>query len=175
MKKPIYKRWWFIVIAIILVIGIINSLESSDDKQVKKDEPVINKKENKETEVNEVNEESETTIEVDESIASVDYTAKIQRVKVNDDVLTVVFDWENQSDWDPAHFPLLGHVEVKQNGEVLEQVGDTERQNKQIKRNRFDVYGLEYKLIDDSEVTIKIISLNEHDESEGTIKVKLNK
>lgn len=112
-------------------------------------------------------------IEVNETVASADYTAKVQRVKIKDGIMTVVFDWENQSDWDPAHFPLLGYVVVEQDGETLEQVGDTDRQNKQINRNRFDVYDLDYKLIDNSDVTIRIVSTNEYDGSEGTITVSL--
>ena len=123
---------------------------------------------------NEERKEEQIVIEVDETVTSVDYTAKVQRVKIDDDILTVVFDWENQSDWDPAHFPLLGYVEVKQNDEVLERTGDTDRQNKQIKHGSFDVYDLKYKLIDDSDVTIRIVSTNEHDGSEGEVKVKIN-
>lgn len=119
-------------------------------------------------------EENQTVIEVDESVTSADYTAKVQRVKIDDDILTVVFDWENQSDWDPAHFPLLGYVEVKQNDGILEQVGDTERQNKQIKQGRFDVYDLEYELIDDSDITIRIVSIAEYDGSEEEIIVKID-
>lgn len=119
-----------------------------------------------------VDEEEKKTIEVDETVTAADYTAKVQRVKVEDDTLAVVFDWENQSDWDPAHFELLGIVEVTQNGEPLEEL-DNDRKYEQIKHGSFDVYDLKYKLIDDSDVTIRIIPNNEHDDSEGTITVSL--
>src|SRR5690625_2447873 len=121
---------------------------------------------------NEAVEEEKKTIEVDETVTAADYTAKVQRVKIKDDILTVVFDWENQSDWDPAHFELLGIVEVTQNGEPLEEL-DNDRKYEQIKHGSFDVYDLKYKLIDDSDVTIRIMSTNEHDDSEGTITVSL--
>lgn len=41
VKKPFYKRWWFIVIATIFIIGMIgNALESDEDKQKREDERV---------------------------------------------------------------------------------------------------------------------------------------
>lgn len=175
----IVKRILMWIGGIAFVIGIIINMSSSDEEEVKKEEAMaeVDKKETiEETEKKEESEEQTDepiVIEVDESIESVDYTAKVQRVKIDDDILTVVFDWENQSDWDPAHFPLLGYVTVEQNGEVLEQAGDLDRQNKQIKHGSFDVYDLEYNLIDDSDVTIRIVSTNEHDGSEGKIKVSL--
>lgn len=114
----------------------------------------------------------EKVIELDEEITSVDYTVKLQRVKVKGDILTIVFDWENQSDWDPAHFELLGYVQVEQNGEALEEISD-DRKYKQIKHGTFDVYDLEYKLVDDSDVTIRVVSTNEYDGSEGKVTVAI--
>ena len=35
-KKPFYKRWWFITIAVLLVIGIIGNLTESDEAKQKK-------------------------------------------------------------------------------------------------------------------------------------------
>lgn len=195
-KKPFYKKWWFWLIVIVVIIGAFSQGEEDNDitetenktnesKEVKKNNKEEAEKDNNKEENEKVDnskedttegdkEEGPVTIEVDESVTSVDYTAKVQRVKIDDDELTVVFDWENQSDWDPAHFPLLGYVEVKQEDKVLKQIGGTDRQNKQIKRNRFDVYDLKYKLIDDSDITIRIVSTNEHDGSEGTITVRLD-
>lgn len=31
-KKPIYKRWWFIVIVVVVVLGILGSIKSNGDK-----------------------------------------------------------------------------------------------------------------------------------------------
>lgn len=121
---------------------------------------------------NEAVDEEKKTIEVDETIIAADYTVKIRRAKINDDIPTIAFEWVNQSDWDPAHFELLGIIEVTQNGEALEEL-DNDRKYEQIKHGSFDVYDLKYKLIDDSDVTIRIIPNNEHDDSEGTITVSL--
>lgn len=171
-KKPFYKKWWFWVIVAVILIAFI--VPKDDDTKT-----VVTQEESPET-ANEVATEEEveekkdevTKIEVDETVTSVDYTAKVQRVKIDDNILTVVFDWENQSDWDPAHFEVMGYVVAEQNGEPLEEIIN-DRKYKQIKHGSFDVYDLEYKLIDDSDVTIRIVSTNEYDGSEGTITVSL--
>ena len=41
MKKPIYKRWWFIAIVVVLVLGAIGSMIDGDDADKVK-EPVAN-------------------------------------------------------------------------------------------------------------------------------------
>lgn len=159
------------VIAVIFLLGIFSTVNDDETPKIetKQTETKPNEVEPKE---DKVKKDKPITIEVGEEVTSVDYTAKVQRVKVKDNILTVVFDWENQSDWDPTHFNTLGYVQVEQNGEALEDVS-SDRRYKQIKRGSFDVYDLEYELIDDSEVNIKIVSTNEHDGSEENIKVKL--
>lgn len=112
---------------------------------------------------NERSDEESKIIEVDETIIAADYTVKIRRAKINDDILTIAFEWVNQSDWDPAHFELLGIIDVQQDGESLEEIED-DRKYKQIKQNIYDVYDLQYKLRSESDVTIRIIPNNEHDE-----------
>lgn len=112
---------------------------------------------------NEAVDEEKKTIEVDETIIAADYTVKIRRAKINDDILTIAFEWVNQSDWDPAHFELLGIIDVQQDGESLEEIED-DRKYKQIKQNIYDVYDLQYKLRSESDVTIRIIPNNEYDE-----------
>lgn len=174
VKKPFYKRWWFIVIVIFFALFVIGGLledeQTAEVSNKTKEEQTNDSEENKAEE--EEQSDNEKVIELGEEFTSVDYTAKIQRVKIKDDVLTVVFDWENQSEWDPAHFELLGFVSAEQNGESLEEIS-SDRKYKQIKQGRFDVYDLEYKLIDDSDVTIRVVSTNEYDGSEGKITVSL--
>lgn len=173
-KQPFYKRWWFILIAAVIVLGIsniINSNEQSTSDKPKTEQ--VSTKPKQEQKADKKNDESEEkVIELGEKITSADYTVKLQRVKVKDDILTIVFDWENQSDWDPAHFELLGYVQVEQNGEALEEISG-DRKYKQIKRGMFDVYDLEYKLVDDSDVTIRVVSTNEYDGSEGKVTVAI--
>lgn len=168
-KQPFYKRWWFILIAAVIVLGISNIINSDDEP---KTEQTSTKPKQEQKAEKKKDEPKEKVIELDEEITSVDYTVKLQRVKVKDDILTIVFDWENQSDWDPAHFELLGYVQVEQNGEALEEISD-DRKYKQIKHGTFDVYDLEYKLVDDSDVTIRVVSTNEYDGSEGKVTVAI--
>ena len=176
-KKPIYKKWWFWAIAIIVVLSWI--INSADEEQTNEQTQEVNSEQEEQTDEPQVEKEEseqeqsiEKVIELNEEITSVDYTVKLQRVKVKDDILTIVFDWENQSDWDPAHFELLGYVQVEQNGEALEEMSD-DRKYKQIKHGTFDVYDLEYKLVDDSDVTIRVVSTNEYDGSEGKVTVTI--
>ena len=168
-KQPFYKRWWFILIAAVIVLGISNIINSDDEP---KTEQTSTKPKQEQKAEKKKDEPKEKVIELDEEITSVDYTVKLQRVKVKDDILTIVFEWENQSDWDPAHFELLGYVQVEQNGEALEEISDN-RKYKQIKHGAFDVYDLEYKLVDDSDVTIRVVSTNEYDGSEGKVTVAI--
>lgn len=168
------KKSTKIIIGVVAVIFLLGIFSTVNDDETPKTETKQTEAKTKQTKPKEdkAKEDESITIEVDKEATSVDYTAKIQRVKVKDNILTVVFDWENQSDWDPSHFDVMGYVQVEQNGEVLKDIS-SDRRYKQIKRGSFDVYDLEYELIDDSEVNIKIVSTNEHDGSEENIKVKL--
>ena len=164
------------VIAVIFLLGIFSTVNDDETQKTETKQTEAKSKETKpkkdKAKKDKSNKDKPITIEVNKEATSVDYTAKVQRVKVKDNILTVVFDWENQSDWNPTHFNTLGYIQVEQNGEPLEDVS-SDRRYKQIKRGSFDVYDLEYELIDDSEVNIKIASTNEHDGSEENIKVKL--
>lgn len=168
------KKSTKIIIGVVAVIFLLGIFSTVNDDETPKTETKQTEAKTKQTKPKEdkAKEDESITIEVDKEATSMDYTAKFQRVKVKDNILTVVFDWENQSDWDPSHFDVMGYVQVEQNGEVLKDIS-SDRRYKQIKRGSFDVYDLEYELIDDSEVNIKIVSTNEHDGSEENIKVKL--
>lgn len=56
IKKPIYKRWWFIAIVVVFVIGIFGSLggekktEVKDDETTEIEESVVSEEETKESE-----------------------------------------------------------------------------------------------------------------------------
>lgn len=137
------------LITILLILVLILAACGSDDSDTETS--------------NERSDEESKIIEVDETIIAADYTVKIRRAKINDDILTIAFEWVNQSDWDPAHFELLGIIDVQQDGESLEEIED-DRKYKQIKQNIYDVYDLQYKLRSESDVTIRIIPNNEYDE-----------
>ena len=118
-------------------------------------------------------EEERKVIELNKEVTSADYTAEVLRITIEEEILTVVFEWENQSDWDPAHFELLGLVVAEQNDEPLKEIS-SDRKHKQIKRGAFDRYDLEYELLDDSDVTIRVVSTTEYDGSEEEIIIKLD-
>ena len=151
MKKPFYKRWWFIVFVVFLVMVGLGALIDDESKESESNEP------------------KEKVIELKEEIPFVDFTAKIQRIKINNDTLTIVLDWTNQSDWNPAHFSLLAGIDVYQDDEILEMTKGEERLLKQIPKNWFYVADLEYKLKDnETPVRVRIIPWNEYDEPKET-------
>lgn len=188
MKKPFYKRWWFIAIVAFLVMGGLGALigeeettsdeeateVSSKQKEKQQAEKETEKETTDKTKESESNEPEEKVIELKEEIPFVDFTAKIQRIKINDDTLTIVLDWTNQSEYEQAHFGLLAGIDVYQNDDILEMTKGEERLLKRIPKNQFDVVDLEYKL-KDNETPIKItfIPWNEYDEKkELTIEIE---
>ena len=187
MKKPFYKRWWFIAIVVFLVMGGLGAL--IDEEKTTSDEEaaeVSSKQEEKqqaeketaketaketidESKESESNEPKEKVIELKEEIPFVDFTAKIQRIKINDDTLTIVLDWTNQSEYEQAHFSLLAGIDVYQDDDILEMTKGEERLLKRIPKNQFDVVDLEYKLKDnETPVRVRIIPWNEYDEPKET-------
>ena len=166
-EKPIYKRWWLLIIVAAIAIGVFGSGNESknDAKEVKTEA-------NDDTEVK-TEKSEEQVIEVGEEVPFVDFTAKIQRIKIKDDALTVVLDWTNQSEYDQAHFTLLAGIDVSQK-DILEMTKGEERLLKKIKKDRFDVVDLEYNLEDnETPITIKFIPWNEYDEKKE-IKININ-
>lgn len=165
-KQPFYKRWWFILIAAVIVLGISNIINSDDEP---KTEQTSTKPKQEQKAEKKKDEPKEKVIELKEEIPFVDFTAKIQRVKIKDDRLTIVLDWTNQSDWNPAHFSLLAGIDVYQDDEILEMTKGEDRLLKRIPKDQFDVVDLEYKLKDnETPVRVRIIPTNEYDEPKET-------
>src|SRR5690606_29374431 len=144
MKKPFYKRWWFIAIVAFLVMGGLGALigeETTSDEEAtevssKQKEKQQTEKETKDqtkdetkdkTKESESNKPKEKGIELKEEIPFVDFTAKIQRIKINNDTLTIVLDWTNQSEYEQAHFSLLAGIDVYQDDDILEMTKGEER------------------------------------------------
>jgi len=150
-----------------VVAGIYDAIINPEDKVEKEstEEPKEDEQED------ETESDSRRVIELNQEITSADYTVEILRTIIEDDILTVIFEWENQSDWDPAHFELLGFVEVKQGNEILEEIS-SDRKYKKVDHGQFDRYDLEYKLVDDSDIKIRVISTSEYDGSDGTVEVE---
>jgi len=154
---------------------LINEEETTSDEEAtevsskQKEKQQAEKETTDETKENESNEPEEKVIELKEEIPFVDFTAKIQRIKINDDTLTIVLDWTNQSEYEQAHFSLLAGIDVYQNDDILEMTKGEERLLKRIPKNQFDVVDLEYKLKDnETPVRVRIIPTNEYDDPKET-------
>ena len=61
MKKPIYKRWWFIVLIVIVILCVIGSIGGGDSDTSEPKEPVLEQKQEK-TDVEEPADEPEATL-----------------------------------------------------------------------------------------------------------------
>lgn len=85
MKKPFYKKWWFILIVAIIVLGAIGNTIDGDDKgNTKKDNPT----EQKETVKKDDSKKDDTKKEV----ASTDAEVKAKDVEIYKDKIAVQLD-----------------------------------------------------------------------------------
>lgn len=84
-KKPIYKKWWFILIAAILVIGFIGSLggDSEKDKPKVKEEVTSNKTETKKEDKKE-NKQEEQVFKVGDTVDIKGYEIKVNSVEYSE-------------------------------------------------------------------------------------------
>ncbi|MGX7065978.1 uncharacterized protein DUF4352 [Vagococcus fluvialis] len=84
-KKPFYKKWWFILIAAILVIGFIGSLggDSEKDKPKVKEEATSNKTETKKEDKKE-NKQEEQVFKVGDTVDIKGYEIKVNSVEYSE-------------------------------------------------------------------------------------------
>lgn len=84
-KKPIYKKWWFILIAAILVIGFIGSLggDSEKDKPKVKEEATSDKTETKKEDKKE-NKQEEQVFKVGDTVDVKGYEIKVNSVEYSE-------------------------------------------------------------------------------------------
>lgn len=84
-KKPFYKKWWFILIAAILVIGFIGSLGggSEKDKPKVKEEATSNKTETKKEDKKE-NKQEEQVFKVGDTVDIKGYEIKVNSVEYSE-------------------------------------------------------------------------------------------
>ncbi|MFW7373948.1 DUF4352 domain-containing protein [Vagococcus fluvialis] len=84
-KKPFYKKWWFILIAAILVIGFIGSLggDSEKDKPKVKEEVTSNKTETKKEDKKE-NKQEEQVFKVGDTVDIKGYEIKVNSVEYSE-------------------------------------------------------------------------------------------
>lgn len=112
-------------------------------------------------------------IELDEDFNARDYNARVSKVVVDDKEIRVWFGWTNKSEHDPSHFAMHGDLQVMQNGEQLEEANNSDRKNKQIELKDDDYYSIDYELIDDSDVEIRVVPF-EGEKNENKIIVELD-
>lgn len=105
----------------------------------------------------------EKEIKLDEEFNAMYYNARVTDAVLNDGELRLWFGWTNKSEWNPSHFTMHGEVMVTQDGEMLEEIGNTERKHKQIKLKDDDYYKMDYKLISDSDVEVSVIAFDKVD------------
>lgn len=167
-SKPFYKKksFLFILIGIIIVFYFIGTM--TQEGQTEDDKPEENEKTEEGTEIE--GQESENPddikIELNEEFNAMYYNARVTDVVLSDGEIRLWFGWTNKSEWDPSHFAMHGEVQVSQDGEMLEEIGGTERKHKQINLKEDDYYKVDYKLISDSDVEISVIPFDKLDEDE---------
>ena len=182
-KKPIYKKWWFWLVAF-LVFGFVVGQTSDNEEQAEdveqepedeekaKEEP---KEESKSEETEEVDkkeeeepQEEEQTIEINKEIEFDigNLTLDIESVYVEGNTLSFGFWWNYWSSYDEAHFLLFAYPVVTQGGEELEEVDEKDSLLRQTKKGVDSRVDLEYELKNDSPVEIKIKTTSDEPEEE---------
>lgn len=112
MKKPIYKRKWFIVLVVIFAIGIIGNLNKDDEAPKEKVNLASSEEKTAQTETTErVSKEAETTeaqkedgnrLELGETVVLGDYEVTVTNYRLSKDfegkdVLVITYNWKNNS------------------------------------------------------------------------------
>lgn len=182
-KKPIYKKWWFWLVAF-LVFGFVVGQTSDNeelteevgqeqkDEEKAKEEP---KEESKSEETEEVDkkeeeepQEKEQTIDVNKEMEFDigNLTLDIETVYIENNTLSFGFWWNYWSSYDEAHFLLFAYPVVTQGGEELEEVDEKDSLLRQTKKGVDSRVDLEYELEDDSPVEIKIKTTSDDPEEE---------
>src|SRR5699024_5032478 len=131
-KKPFYKKWWVIAIAVFMVIGFINGNINKDEREAKrveaeqqeaKEKAEAEKKaeeEKKQAEEEKKEESKPKTIELDD-FAMAEFSIEDMTATIEDDILRLSFRWINQSG-DKAPFTSLAYLDVHQGDELLDEV-----------------------------------------------------
>lgn len=177
-KKPFYKKWWVLAIAGVLVLGVFATIVQDDDEPVTKESSSnANETDNDESIDNDSNnnEDEELKIEVNKEFEFEYGGLKlgIQTVKVVDNKLSFGFWWNHWAGNEDVHFSYFAYPIVEQNGESLEYEDKNDSLLRQRPKGVDGRVDLEYKLIDDSPVTIKFKTTSDNPEEES-FEVELN-
>lgn len=184
VDKPIYKKWWFWVI-IVLVIGVFGNMgNSKKDKELKTNTSIstplsstskesASEDSTKESFSKEIT-SSEVSLSKKKKLKKIDLKAigefqfsghaniKPTKAKIKGNKLTFYFDWRNDDGSVPERSFNGSSVTViaYQDGKELEQLTDTYSGNDQyIEKNTTLEINFDYSLINHSPVTIKLLPL----------------
>lgn len=125
MEKPLYKKWWFWVIAIFAALFIFGAITGIDEAKKDIESGEVNKIENENNEevenesIQEDLNEEESVIEHDETFVFGEFTIENIVTEINDEELTFKFRWINQSGEDKMPFTALGYIDFLQGEEIL--------------------------------------------------------
>jgi len=95
-KKPFYKRWWFILIAVVFIMGAIGNIFESDEKKQEREQEKIaaeqenEKKEKEKEEEKKKEEERKANRSIDEAIA--EDNDNVDEAVLEDGKLTLIAD-----------------------------------------------------------------------------------
>ena len=165
VKKPFYKRWWFVLIVGLLVIMAFTNPDDTDEEASS----------NKDA-------ESSDKIDVDSEMVFGELTINFDNVVVEDEKATLTYDWINQAGDGKKEFIALAAIDVKQGDTILEEVSgafDADNKNKSDvffpnAENGEDKVVLEYALVDnETPIEVTITPLNDFGEESQSISVNI--
>jgi len=186
-EKPFYKKWWFILIAV-LIFGFIVGITSEDvEKDTQKEAQSKEKKEQKDSSDNKKTEKKQKVSKpkkktfkksFDDELVFAEYAVDEIKVEIKDNTLILEFDWMNQSGIDDKHFTSLGYFDVMQGDASLDEISDAYDPlgNNNILRKIKSGVTLntitEYKIKNDKPIEIKFGATNEYDNTKESITIK---
>ncbi|MBP3223618.1 MAG: DUF5067 domain-containing protein [Actinomycetaceae bacterium] len=155
-KKPLYKKPWFIILVVFIVIGIIAVASGGGDSSSSSASPSTSASAEAAKE-KEVKTDYPTT--VGEGVKAKDYEGK--------DAFVVTYEWTNNSN-EATNFEVALSAKAYQNGVELEKaILSSDDVNyyefKDVKNGAKQTVKVAYKLTDDSDVEVEVkefISLN---------------
>ena len=172
-KKPLHKKWWFwlvVIIAIPATVGIIDGVNSSNSEQVETEEVTADEEEVIEEQI----EEELSIIEYDERFLFADFTVENIQTEINDNELTLKFNWINQSELDKTPFTAVGYLDVTQGDEVLEYKSDNPQIHDRNAQGGVLPVTMKYDLASDEPIRLLFGATSEYDDTEEELIIEID-
>ena len=126
-KKPLHKKWWFWVIAVV----IIGSWVANDNKESAVEEvETVDKQVDSKAEEETKEKFQEKEIKIDEELEVNGAYIKLQSLVIKDNRTSLYAYWNNRTLYE-AHLDYLAPLEIYQNDELVE--FDREKLNRRAK------------------------------------------